>query len=60
MAFYTCDACKFSFERIGPVSECPDCGKSRIREATIKEKAAVLRYLAETALDTDCSAEPSS
>ncbi len=51
MAFYTCDACKFSFERKGPVDACPDCGRSNIREATIEEQAAVMRYRAEAQLD---------
>lgn len=35
---YRCDACKFLFERIGEVTQCPDCGKPLVREATDEEK----------------------
>lgn len=33
MAVYTCDACRFTFERSGDIGECPDCGKPSIRTA---------------------------
>ncbi len=35
---YCCDACKFLFERIGEITQCPDCGKVMIREASEAEK----------------------
>ena len=36
---YTCNNCKFTFSRVGKVEDCPDCGKSAVREATKEEKA---------------------
>ncbi|MDR1321474.1 MAG: SseB family protein [Gracilibacteraceae bacterium] len=35
---YTCDKCRFIFERTGQVDSCPDCGKPSIREATPNER----------------------
>ncbi len=35
---YACDTCHFVFERVGDCTECPDCGKKTIREATNEEK----------------------
>ena len=35
---YTCDKCRFIFERVGEVDACPDCGKEDIREADETEK----------------------
>lgn len=35
---YCCDACRFLFEGIGEVKQCPDCGKKLVREATEEEK----------------------
>ena len=29
---YTCNICRFTFERIGEIDQCPDCGKNNIRE----------------------------
>ena len=39
MKIYICEKCKFSFERSGIVEECPDCGRSFVREATEDEAA---------------------
>ena len=36
---YTCNVCHFTFERVGEVDQCPDCGKKNIREANEAEKA---------------------
>ena len=36
---YTCNNCRFTFRWAGKVENCPDCGKSAVREATEKEKA---------------------
>ncbi len=41
---YTCNVCHFTFERIGEVDQCPDCGKKNIREANEGEKAEYLAY----------------
>jgi len=35
---YTCDKCRFTFERVGVTDACPDCGKTAIREADETEK----------------------
>ena len=35
---YTCNICHFTFERIGEIDQCPDCGKKNIREANDEEK----------------------
>jgi len=35
---YRCDSCRFTFERMGAVDDCPDCGKAAVREATKDEK----------------------
>ena len=34
---YICENCHFSFERVGEVENCPDCGKMAIREADEEE-----------------------
>jgi predicted Zn-ribbon and HTH transcriptional regulator len=34
MAYYTCGKCRFTFERIGEVENCPDCASTNVREAT--------------------------
>jgi len=36
---YTCNACHFTFYRVGEVESCPDCGKPALREATGEEQA---------------------
>lgn len=41
---YTCNVCHFTFERVGDVDQCPDCGKRNIREANAAEKAEYLEY----------------
>lgn len=41
---YTCNVCHFTFERVGEVDQCPDCGKKNIREANAAEKAEYLEY----------------
>jgi rubrerythrin len=41
---YTCQRCKFTFERTGEVETCPDCGKDGIRPATDKEIADFKKY----------------
>ena len=35
---YACDNCGFLFSRVGECAQCPDCGKTVIREATPEEK----------------------
>jgi len=35
---YTCDNCRFIFEGLGKVEQCPDCGKFRTRPATEQEQ----------------------
>lgn len=40
---YTCNACRFTFKRIGDVETCPDCGKPALREATKEEKEEFLK-----------------
>ena len=42
---YTCDKCLFTFERVGALITCPDCGKETIREATDAEKEEFRRNL---------------
>lgn len=34
---YACDHCHFLFSRVGPVTQCPDCGKMTIRPAAPEE-----------------------
>ena len=41
---YTCNVCHFTFERVGGVDQCPDCGKNNVREAKETEKAEYLAY----------------
>ena len=41
---YTCNVCRFTFERVGETDQCPDCGKKNIREANETEKAEYLSY----------------
>lgn len=41
---YTCDACRFTFERIGEIDQCPDCGKKNIHEANEEEKESYRKY----------------
>lgn len=41
---YTCNVCRFTFERVGEIDRCPDCGKKNIREADEVEKAEYLAY----------------
>ena len=36
---YTCEKCRFTFERAGEIDACPDCGKPSIRAATEQETA---------------------
>jgi len=35
---YTCNACRFTFSRVGEIEDCPDCGKPSVRHATRKEE----------------------
>jgi len=44
---YTCNSCRFTFQRAGEVEECPDCGKLAVREATKKEKEEYRKNQAE-------------
>ena len=44
---HTCDACKFTFSRVGKIDACPDCGKPSIREAAKNEKDEYIKYHAE-------------
>lgn len=37
MSIYTCNACRFTFERREEPKNCPDCGKERVREASESE-----------------------
>ena len=30
---YVCEKCHFTFERVGNIEQCPDCGKMNIRQA---------------------------
>jgi len=41
---YTCNYCHFTFSRVGKVENCPDCGKSAVREANDKEKTDYKKY----------------
>ena len=41
---YACDACRFVFECVGEVHECPDCGKQMVREANEEEIEDYKRY----------------
>lgn len=41
---YTCNICRFTFERIGEIDQCPDCGKKNIREANEEEKESYRKY----------------
>ena len=34
---YACDACKYLFESSRTETQCPDCGKFAVREATKEE-----------------------
>lgn len=49
---YTCNKCKFTFERIGEIDQCPDCGKKDIREASDSEKADYIAYQKERELSS--------
>ncbi|MDR1321480.1 MAG: hypothetical protein LBK56_08675 [Gracilibacteraceae bacterium] len=44
---YTCDKCRFIFERTGQVDSCPNCGKPSIREATPDEREEFKKNRAE-------------
>ncbi|WP_312158802.1 hypothetical protein [Oscillibacter sp.] len=44
---YTCQRCRFTFERTGAVETCPDCGKDSIRPATDEEIADFKKYAKE-------------
>ena len=44
---YTCNSCRFTFQRAGKVEACPDCGKPDLREATKKEKDEYIKHQAE-------------
>lgn len=39
---YVCEKCHFTFERVGNIEQCPDCGKMSIRQATEEE---IKKYL---------------
>lgn len=45
---YTCEACHFTFARVGECEQCPDCGKKAIREATEDEIEDFNRYQEES------------
>lgn len=45
---YTCEACHFTFTRVGECEQCPDCGKKAIREATEDEIEDFNRYQEES------------
>jgi len=40
---YSCDKCRFVFERINDVIECPNCGKSAVRKAEKLEQEEYLK-----------------
>lgn len=44
---YTCDKCRFTFERTGKTEICPDCGGMRVRDADEAETAEYRRNRAE-------------
>lgn len=48
---YTCEACHFTFTRIGECEKCPDCGKRAVREATEEEIEDFHRYQEESKPD---------
>lgn len=52
-SIYQCDRCHFTFERVGIVQACPDCGSSNIRSATADERADYARIKEELALQKD-------
>ena len=39
---YVCEKCHFTFERVGNIEQCPDCGKMNIRQAKEEE---IKKYL---------------
>ncbi len=47
LAVYICSKCLFTFERRGPVENCPDCGAVNVRFASNAEKDEYLRIRAE-------------
>ena len=53
LVVYICAKCLFSFERIGSVDTCPDCGSVNIRQATDEEKSEYLRVRAEMNSNND-------
>jgi len=40
---YVCDNCKFCFERLSNVEQCPDCGKFTVRTANENEKVNYMK-----------------
>ncbi len=40
---YVCENCHFTFERVGNVEHCPDCGKINIRHAKEEETKKYLQ-----------------
>ena len=47
LVVYICAKCLFSFERLGEVESCPDCGSVNIRHATDEEQSEYLLIRAE-------------
>lgn len=39
---YVCEKCHFTFERVGNIEQCPDCGKMNIHQANEEE---IKKYL---------------
>ena len=44
---YTCERCKFLFERVGKPENCPDCGSPHIRLANKDEQEEYRRLIEE-------------
>ena len=52
---YSCKSCHFIFERTGEISDCPDCNKQTVYEATTEEKETYnkSRSVTETSADKE-------
>jgi len=40
---YVCEKCRFIFERVGNIDQCPDCGNINIRQANEEETKKYLQ-----------------
>lgn len=49
--YLTCDACRYTFVSGKELEQCPDCGKTQVRNATEKEIADYIRIREEIELE---------